>query len=130
MWIDIDQASAKLNVSRRTLQRRISENKIKSKIDGNRRIVWLEETDDTPTTKENESLKKQVGDLLNQVGQLSDKLAAEATKLSAELFGRRPSSLNGKTIVMVTHDPRAAAVADRTLHLEKAQLVTPEPAHR
>ena len=75
MWIDIDQASAKLNVSRRTLQRRISENKIKSKIDGNRRIVWLEETDDTPTTKENESLKKQVEDLLNQVGQLSDKLA-------------------------------------------------------
>ena len=75
MWIDIDQASAKLNVSRRTLQRRISENKIKSKIDGNRRIVCLEETDDTPTTKENESLKKQVGDLLNQVGQLSDKLA-------------------------------------------------------
>ena len=28
---------------------------------------------------------------------------------------------------MVTHDPRAAAVADRTLHLEKGQLVTPGP---
>ena len=28
-----------------------------------------------------------------------------------------------KTIVMVTHDPRAAAVADRSLHLEKGQLV-------
>ena len=37
---------------------------------------------------------------------------------------------HGKTIVMVTHDPRAAAVADRTLHLEKGHLVTPEPAHR
>lgn len=34
---------------------------------------------------------------------------------------------HGKTVVMVTHDPRAAAVADRTLHLEKGQLVTPEP---
>ncbi len=28
----------------------------------------------------------------------------------------------GKTIVMVTHDPRAAARAHRTLHLEKGQL--------
>ncbi len=29
----------------------------------------------------------------------------------------------GKTIVMVTHDARAAAAADRTLHLEKGQLL-------
>ena len=29
----------------------------------------------------------------------------------------------GKTIVMVTHDPRAAAAADRTLYLEKGQLL-------
>jgi ABC-type lipoprotein export system ATPase subunit len=27
--------------------------------------------------------------------------------------------------VMVTHDPKAAAVANRTLHLEKGQLVNP-----
>ena len=32
---------------------------------------------------------------------------------------------HNKTIVMVTHDPKAAAVADRTLHLEKGQLVSP-----
>jgi putative ABC transport system ATP-binding protein len=31
---------------------------------------------------------------------------------------------HGKTIVMVTHDPRAAARAKRTLHLEKGVLVT------
>jgi putative ABC transport system ATP-binding protein len=31
---------------------------------------------------------------------------------------------HGKTIVMVTHDPRAAAAADRTLHLEKGVLIT------
>ncbi len=30
---------------------------------------------------------------------------------------------HGKTIVMVTHDARAAAAADRTLHLEKGQLL-------
>src|SRR6187402_796503 len=30
---------------------------------------------------------------------------------------------HGKTIVMVTHDPHAAARATRTLHLEKGQLV-------
>ncbi len=29
----------------------------------------------------------------------------------------------GKTIIMVTHDPKAAARAQRTLHLEKGQLV-------
>lgn len=31
---------------------------------------------------------------------------------------------HGKTIVMVTHDPRAAEAADRTLHLEKGLLIT------
>ena len=31
---------------------------------------------------------------------------------------------HGKTIVMVTHDPHAAARAKRVLHLEKGQLVT------
>ncbi len=33
------------------------------------------------------------------------------------------SQKHGKTIVMVTHDPRAAEAADRTLHLEKGQLL-------
>lgn len=32
---------------------------------------------------------------------------------------------HGKTIVMVTHDPHAAAAADRVLRLEKGQLITP-----
>ena len=34
---------------------------------------------------------------------------------------------HGKTIVMVTHDPRAAERARRTLHLEKGVLVDAEP---
>jgi len=33
---------------------------------------------------------------------------------------------HGKTIVMVTHDPRAAEVADRQLYLEKGRLVRGE----
>lgn len=35
---------------------------------------------------------------------------------------------HGKTIVMVTHDPKAAATADKTLHLEKGRLAdSPAP---
>ena len=54
------------------------------------------------------------------------------TRLStAQQFSRREilellTTLNrdhGKTIVMVTHDPHAAARAKRTLHLEKGLLV-------
>jgi putative ABC transport system ATP-binding protein len=36
---------------------------------------------------------------------------------------RELSSGHGKTIVMVTHDSRAAAAADRILHLEKGRLI-------
>ena len=35
---------------------------------------------------------------------------------------------HGKTIIMVTHDPKAAEYANRTVHLDKGQLVT-EAAH-
>jgi putative ABC transport system ATP-binding protein len=38
------------------------------------------------------------------------------------------NSEHGKTIVMVTHDPHAAARAKRTLHLEKGTLVSEVPA--
>ena len=34
----------------------------------------------------------------------------------------------GKTIVMVTHDPKAAEYANRTVHLDKGTLVH-TPAH-
>jgi putative ABC transport system ATP-binding protein len=40
---------------------------------------------------------------------------------------RQLSEEHGKTIVMVTHDARAAAAADRTLHLEKGKLLTEDP---
>ena len=33
---------------------------------------------------------------------------------------------HGKTIVMVTHDPKAASHAGRTLHMDKGQLITAE----
>lgn len=38
-------------------------------------------------------------------------------------FLRELAGAHGKTIVMVTHDARAAAAADRTLHLEKGRLL-------
>jgi putative ABC transport system ATP-binding protein len=51
-------------------------------------------------------------------GDLDTKSAHEVLDLMVEL----KSSLN-KTILMVTHDPKAAARAERILHLEKGQLV-------
>ena len=36
----------------------------------------------------------------------------------------------GQTIVMVTHDPRAAEIADRVLHLEDGQIVSDETRQR
>jgi putative ABC transport system ATP-binding protein len=51
-------------------------------------------------------------------GDLDTKSAHEILDLMAEL----KNSLN-KTILMVTHDPKAAARAERVLHLEKGQLV-------
>ena len=54
-------------------------------------------------------------------GDLDARSAEEILDLLVEL--RR--SLN-KTIILVTHDPRAAQRADRLLHLEKGQLVEQE----
>jgi putative ABC transport system ATP-binding protein len=51
-------------------------------------------------------------------GDLDTKSADEILTLMEILRGQ----LN-KTIIMVTHDPKAAARAQRTLHLEKGQLV-------
>jgi len=52
-------------------------------------------------------------------GDLDAKSAVEIL----DLLGELQRSL-GKTIIMVTHDPRAAERADRILHLEKGQLVS------
>jgi len=52
-------------------------------------------------------------------GDLDSKSANEILDLMIEL----KNSLN-KTILMVTHDPKAAARAERILHLEKGQLVS------
>lgn len=42
MWLPIDQASTRLGVSRRTIQRKVSQQTIKSKKDGNRRYIWID----------------------------------------------------------------------------------------
>lgn len=54
-------------------------------------------------------------------GDLDAKSAVEIL----DLLGELQRSL-GKTIIMVTHDPRAAERADRILHLDKGQLVSDE----
>ncbi len=54
-------------------------------------------------------------------------LDAKSAEEILDLLGELKRSL-GKTIVMVTHDPRAAARADRVVHLEKGRLVdSPAP---
>ncbi len=57
-------------------------------------------------------------------GDLDARSADEILNLIVEL----KNTLN-KTIVMVTHDPRAAERADRIVHLDKGQLVTHSPTH-
>jgi putative ABC transport system ATP-binding protein len=54
-------------------------------------------------------------------GDLDRVTAAEVLDLLDELHSRL-----GKTIVMVTHDPKAAARAHRLVHLEKGELVPDE----
>ncbi|GIW93337.1 MAG: ABC transporter ATP-binding protein [Pirellulaceae bacterium] len=56
-------------------------------------------------------------------GDLDAKSAEEILDLLCELR----SSL-GKTIIMVTHDPRAAQRADRVLHLDKGRLTSEVPS--
>ena len=54
-------------------------------------------------------------------------LDAESAASVLELLGRLHREL-GKTLVMVTHDPRAAAVAQEVVHLEKGRIVRQEAA--
>ncbi|MFM9996901.1 MAG: ABC transporter ATP-binding protein [Phycisphaerales bacterium] len=49
-------------------------------------------------------------------------LDAEAARSILGLLTRLNTEL-GKTLVMVTHDPKSAAIARRTLHLEKGRLI-------
>ena len=49
-------------------------------------------------------------------------LDASSAKSVMELLKRLNEEL-GKTLIMVTHDPKTAAVARQTLHLEKGRLV-------
>ncbi len=55
-------------------------------------------------------------------GDLDSKSADEIL----DLLGELRTSL-GKTIIMVTHDPKAASRADRVVYLEKGQLVDDAP---
>ena len=55
-----------------------------------------------------------------------DRQSAEEVLSLLQLLNRE----HGKTIIMVTHDPRAAGYATHTIHLDKGELVdAPAPAH-
>ena len=55
-------------------------------------------------------------------GDLDRESATQILDLLRELV-----TAHGKTIVMVTHDPRAAGAADKVLHLEKGRLLEQQP---
>lgn len=55
-------------------------------------------------------------------------LDAKSAEEILDLLGELQRSLQ-KTILMVTHDPRAAQRADRVLHLDKGQLVENAPSY-
>jgi putative ABC transport system ATP-binding protein len=57
-------------------------------------------------------------------GNLDSATGIEVLELLRDAAGR------GQTIVMVTHDPRAATVADRVLHLADGRIVREEAAAR
>ena len=59
---------------------------------------------------------------------VADEPTGDLDRESADSILRLLNTLandHGKTIVMVTHDPKAAEAAHRTLHLEKGQLIEP-----
>jgi excisionase family DNA binding protein len=94
MWLDMDEAAVYLKVSRRTLQRQVSDNSIKSKKEGRRRLVWAEEniSANSPPTEpgvgqtvgQDSELKKQILDLEREMRHLSDNLAQMSDKADQE----------------------------------------------
>ncbi|MDO5505924.1 MAG: ABC transporter ATP-binding protein [Pseudoxanthomonas suwonensis] len=62
---------------------------------------------------------------------ICDEPTGDLDRQSAEEIMSLLDTLNrehGKTIIMVTHDPRAAEVARRTIHLDKGDLVEESPS--
>ena len=55
-------------------------------------------------------------------GDLDRQSAEDVLNLLNEL-----NRTHGKTIIMVTHDPKAAEHASRTIHLDKGVLVDSDP---
>ncbi|MCX7034687.1 MAG: ABC transporter ATP-binding protein [Arenimonas sp.] len=63
---------------------------------------------------------------------ICDEPTGDLDRATADEVLRLLQQLNrefGKTIVMVTHDPKAAEYASRTVHLDKGTLVDDAPAH-
>ena len=83
-WVTVDEAAAILKVSTSTVRRRIENEKIESKLEDGRRLVWV--SDDTQMSgrdeqlitalrTQNEHLRKQVEEKDKQIEKLQEQLA-------------------------------------------------------
>lgn len=90
MWLDMNEAAFYLKVSRRTIQRQVTNNSIKNKKEGRRRLIWVADKEVLPCPTENLDdqqnieLKTKISNLEKEVGQLSHKLFQMSDKADRE----------------------------------------------
>ena len=84
MWQGMDQASVYFGVSRRTLERRIDANKVESRMQGGRRVIWCADTDAPDTESTILSLERQVATSQERINQLTDKVVEMADRMAEE----------------------------------------------
>jgi len=90
MWLDMNEAAFYLKVSRRTIQRQVTNNSIKNKKEGRRRLIWVADKEALPCPTENLDdqqnieLKTKISNLEKKVGHLSHKLFQMSDKADRE----------------------------------------------
>ena len=84
MWQGMDQAAVYFGCSRRTLERRIDVNKVESRMQGGRRVVWCADTDAPDTGSTILALERQISTSQERIDQLTDKVVAMADRMSEE----------------------------------------------
>ena len=84
MWQGMDQASVYFGVSRRTLERRIDANKVESRMQGGRRVIWCADTDAPDTESTILALERQIATSQERINQLTDKVVEMADRMAEE----------------------------------------------
>ena len=106
-WVTVSQASDILGMSERSVRRHVSDGKVASKIEGNRRLVKIETADDSDVIpvmtssdkdaiigwlkNELEQKNKQINHLHDEIKQNSERSDAIVMKLMDELEAQRIS---------------------------------------